>query len=805
MLPNYLTIAFRNIVRHKGYSFINIFGLAVGMAACMIILLYIQYELSFENMHENADRIHRVMIIDKALGTNNQRAGIVMPALGPALPETFPEVEASCRVPFGNRTLLINGDKPPIYAQQLRSADPNFFEFFNFTFIHGDPLSALADPYTVVLTKSLAKQLFGDDPAYGQTLRTGNGYDLKVTGIIEDLPDNTHFQFDAISSLATLESEARARQPEGATRPIWLERWQLIAMPTYARFHQGIETTGFGEKFTQLTREHDVAENFIIILQPLLDVHLRSTDIIFDSVQNKGDIKSVYTFAAIAILILLIAAVNYINLSTARSTQRAKEVGMRKVVGSVKSQLIIQFLGESVLITIIAMLLAFFIAYNSLPWLNDFANTAINLDISHNITFLVFLLAMLIVVGICAGIYPALFLSGFRPVTVLKGSFRSGNKGTALRKILVVFQFSLSMALICVTAIVQKQMYFVQHKNLGYDRDHVLILDMYDREMRQNLPLLRDEIANHSSIVSAAAAGNVPGRTFGRNIVRPEGVAEEDIWVVSATSVNPETFATLGMEIVLGRNFNPEMPTDTADAIIVNETAVNKLGWAEPLNRRIYFGGGDSVGVRIIGVVKDFHFAGLHQNIEPVVVFPLASNPGNLLAVRINKGQIPEALEFIETKWHEIYPEHPFNYSFLDDEFDNLYRRDINTNKIVNIFAILAIFVACLGLLGLVSHSTEQRTKEIAVRKILGARVSGIVMLIFREFALLVVIACVLAGPFAWFAMNKWLENFAYRTDISWWIFAAAASITILITMLTVGFQSLKAAMMDPAYSLRYE
>ncbi|MBC8276675.1 MAG: FtsX-like permease family protein [FCB group bacterium] len=651
----------------------------------------------------------------------------------------------------------------------------------------------------------MADQLFGDDPAFGQTLRTGNGYDLKVTGVIKDLPDNTHFQFDAISSIATLESEARANQPENSTQPIWLENWWMIAMPTYARFVEGASNAGLDEKITAFTREHDVSENFLITLQPLLDVHLKSTDIIFDSVKNKGDIKVVYTFAAIALLILVIAAVNYINLSTARSTRRAKEVGMRKVVGSDKSQLVIQFLGESLIITVIALILALFIAYNVLPWMNDLAGTSMTLDLPHNAPFIAFLFGMLIIVGLCAGIYPALVLSKFKPVTVLKGSFKSGKKGSALRKILVVVQFSLSMALICITVLIQKQMYYVQHKNLGYEREHVLILDMLDRSMSKNIGLMRDELINHSSVASAGAASNVPGRTFSRTGIRPEGASEDDIWVWSSLGLGYEALTTLGMELAWGRNFNPEMPTDTVDAVIVNETAVNKLGWEEPYSKKLYFGQSDSIGTRIVGVVKDFHFAGLHQNIEPVVIFPLGADPGGLLAVRINKGQIDDGLGFIENKWNELYPSHPFNYSFLDDEFDNLYRRDINTSKIVNIFAMLAIFVACLGLFGLVSHSTEQRTKEIAVRKILGARMSGIVTLVFREFAILVTAACIIAVPFAWYAMNKWLENFAYKTDISWWIFFSAAMLTILITFLTVGYQSIKAASNDPANSLRYE
>ena len=805
MLKNYFKIFLRNINRFKLYSIINIVGLAVGMTACILILLFIQAEVSYENMHTRAEQIYRVLTIDKALGTNNQRVGITMPALGPALPENFETVEAALRITGGGRTLLRYQDQPAIYAEQMRSADANFFDFFDYPLLQGDPATALQEPCSLVLTESLARQLFGDDPPMGQTLRTGSGTELKVTGILQDLPANTHLEFDALGSIATVASQARANQPPGSTQPIWVEMWQLIAMPTYVRFAEGASIEGIEEKFTQLTRDNGVSENFEITLQPLRDVHLKSTDIIFDQVNNKGDLNSVYIFAAIALLILVIAAVNYMNLSTARSTERAKEVGLRKVVGSRRAQLIGQFLGESLLITLLALLLALPLTWLALPFLNNLAGSALVFNPVGNVPLLLFLVSMLVLVGVLAGLYPAFVLAGFTPVTVLKGSFKTGKKGTALRIGLVVFQFALSIALIGVTLIIQQQLNYVQHKDLGYHKEQVLIFDMFDQNMGQNLETFRTELLQHSAFADAATASNVPGRTFGRTRVRPEGVSDEDIWIWSVFSVSPEALPALGMEMALGRNFSREMATDTSGAVLVNETAMRQLGWDDPLNKRLYFGQQDSVGTGIIGVVKDFHFAGMHQNIEPVVIFPLNSSPGNLLAARIQPGRIPEAMEIAQAAWRDVYPDYPFNYSFLDEEFADLYRRDLNTGKIVNIFSALAILIACLGLFGLASHSITQRFKEIGVRKVMGASAGSIVRLLVLDFVRWVALANLFAWPLIWFGASKWLESFAYRIDIAPLPFLIASLAALAVAIITVISQSWRAALINPARALRYE
>jgi len=805
MLRNHLRIFMRHTGRHKLYAIINIMGLAIGMAACILILLFVQDEVSYDGMHDNADRIYRVLTIDKALGTNNQRVGITMPALGPAISAPFSQVEDALRLTYGGQTLLRYQDRPSVYAKRLRTADANFFDFFDFPLLSGDPATALVDPYSIVLTETLAQQLFGDENPLGEVIQDGSGSDITVTGILRDLPHNTHLEFDALGSMSTIISQAQANLPEGSTQPIWPESWQMIAMPTYARLVEGASEEGLDELFTRFVRDNGVSENFDITLQPLLNVHLSSTDIIFDPVENKGDMNNVYIFAAIAFLILLIAVVNYMNLATARSTDRAKEVGIRKVVGSARAQLVSQFLSESMLTTILALLLALIFAGLAVPWLNQLSGANLSIYQANNRVFVVFLLSLIITVGLLAGLYPALALANFKPITVLKGIFRSGKQGRNLRIGLVVFQFALTIALIGATAIVQKQLNFIQTKDLGYQREQVMVFDMLDQTMEESIETYREALLQHSAFSSAAVSGNVPGRTFSRTRVRPEGVSEEDIWIWSALSVSPETVPTLGMEIVQGRNFSRTMGTDSSGVVLVNEMAIRQLGWEDPLQKRLYFGTRDSVGTEIVGVVKDFHFIGMHQNIEPVVIFPLDTNPGSVLTARIQPNQIKEALAFAERKWQEVYADYPFTYTFLDDEFNSLYQRDLNTGRIVNLFSGLAIFIACLGLFGLTSHATTQRTKEIGIRKVMGASSGVIVRLLVLDFVRWVVLANLFAWPLAWYVSTRWLEGIAYRVDVDFMLLLFASAIGLLVSILTVLGQSWRAAVLNPARALRYE
>ena len=805
MFRNHLKIFWRNVRRQPTYAFINVFGLALGMAACLLILLFIERELSFEAMHGDADRIYRVLTIDKALGTNNQRVGITQPAVGANVAAAFPEVEAALRLTFGQQVLLRRDGEPPVYAEQVRAADPNFFDFFDYPLLQGDAATALRQPYSLLLTESLARTLFGDDDPMGQAVQTGDGNTLTITGILADLPGNTHLDFDALGSMETVAALARANQPEGSTNPIWVESWMMVAMPTYAKLAPGASAAGLDERLTQFIRDNGVPQNFEITLQPLLDVHLGSTDVIFDPVQNKGDRSTVVIFAAIALLILLIAIVNYLNLSTARSTDRAREVGMRKVVGSTQAQLVRQFLSESVLTAFLALVFAFGLAWLTLPLLNNIAQTDLTFAASHLPLLLLFGGALVLVAGVLAGLYPAFALARFKPIAVLKGSFRTSKRGQYLRVGLVVFQFALSIALIGTTGMVQKQLQYIQERDMGYDREQVLLLDMVDQNMQQAQELFRERLAEHSAFTSVATTGNVPGRGFGRTGLMPEGAETDDIWIWSIMNAAPETLPTFGMELAAGRNFDRDRPADASNVVLVNETAVRQLGWEDPLARRIFFGSQDTTGAQVIGVVRDFNFAGIHQHIEPLVITPLATNPGNTVVARIAPGRISDALATAEAAWAEIYPDYPFTYAFLDEEFQQTYTRDAVTGNVVNVFSTLAILIACLGLFGLVSYATTQRIKEIGVRKVLGASSGSVMRLLVMDFAKWVLLANLLAWPLAWFAADRWLESFAYRVEVDWVLLLVASVIAFAVALVTALAQSWSAARMNPAAALRHE
>jgi putative ABC transport system permease protein len=721
------------------------------------------------------------------------------------VPDGFPEIDESLRLTFGSQTLLRHGGDSPIYAEELRSADPNFFDFFDYKLLEGDPETALQEPFTLILTESLAKSLFGTTDPLGQTVRDGSGDDFTITGVMEDLPQNTHLTFDALGSIKTLETQARANQPAGSNAPTFFETWQAIAMPTYVKLAKGASPEGLDERLTKFVRDNGVKENFSVTLQPLTDVHLGSTDVIFDPVQNKGDAGTVYIFAAIAVLILLIAVVNYLNLSTARSAERAREVGMRKVVGSTKSQLVSQFLSESVFTAFTALFIAIFLSWLAAPALSKLSGATISFGASNLAVIGGFVVVAVFLVGILGGLYPAFALSGFQPIAVLKGTFRTSSHGRYVRVGLVLFQFALSIALIGTTWMVQKQLHFIQTKDMGYDREQVVLFDMVDQTMAADQQRLVDALESQSAFSSVAVSGNIPGRTFGRTSVRPEGVADDDIWIWSVLGVTPETLPTLGIQMASGRNFDRDRPSDESGVVLINETAVKQLGWDDPLQRRIYVGQQDSVGSQVVGVVKDFHFAGIHQPVEPLLINPLGTNPGFSVVARIQPSRIPEAIAEAGTAWSEVYPDYPFEYSFLDQEFDQMYARDRVTGKVINIFSVLAIMIACLGLFGLASYSTSQRTKEIGVRKVMGASSIKVARLLVFDFARWVLLANLIAWPLAWFASSRWLDTFAYRVDVDPLVLLAASAIALIVSVLTVLAQTWRAAILNPAVALRYE
>jgi len=805
MIKNYLKIAIRNILRHKAFSVINILGLTIGITACLLIVLFVRYEYSYENMHSKAERLYRVLTIDSALGTNKQRVGITMPPLGPAMKENIPEIEDALRISGGRQSVFQYNGEEGITSDNARAADAIFFQLFDYPLILGNRETALVDPYSIVLSESLAEMIFKNRPAFNEELDAGGGLILTVTGIMEDMPSNTHFTFDALVSLSTFESLARANQPEGSTQPIWLESWGLVAMPTYILLREGASTEGLPERLTALCRDNDVSENFDITLQPIRDVHLHSTDIIFDPIGNKGDIKNIYIFSAIVFLILLIAAVNYMNLSTARSMQRSKEVGMRKVVGSSLSQLRSQFIGESLFISFISLILAIPLVDIAIPALNSIAGTSITFNLGQLQTLILPMLAIWAFIGVVAGFYPALILSSFKPVTILKGAYQKSKGGVLLRKLLVIFQFTLSIALIGLSIIIQQQMHFIHTKDLGYNKEQIVSFNMRDQELYDNIETFRSMLNEHTGIESSARTTNLPGRTFGRTGVNPEGTSEDDIYIWRNFSISPEFIPTMDMKIAEGRNFDKELDAHIGTRVLINQTAARQLGWDIPVGKRIFFGDTDSLGSEVIGVVKDFHTDGLQQPIEPIIIYKLADSTGGTVVARIKEGQLHNTMDYINTSWKNLFPDKPMNFQFLDESIDNLYRRDIRTGTVVNIFSGFAIFVACLGLFGLASYSISQKMKEISIRRILGASSPSVIRLLVFNFLKLVLLANIVALPLAWFASRQWLQGFSYRVNLNLTTFIIAAIISVFASIITVSFQTLKAAHSNPADTIRYE
>ena len=806
MLRNYLKIALRNLKKHKGFSFINIAGLALGIACCLLILLLIRDELSFDRFHEHRDQVYRVV---------NQHPGqfymgtdfiAVTPApLAPALMTEFPEVIKATRIDSSNEVIISYQNKR-FYEDGFYWTDSHFFDVFSFPLIQGDQSKALNEPYSVIVSERMAHKYFGDEDPIGKIIALNNRYDFVVTGILKDVPRNSHLQFGFLAPLITL---SRIREQED-----FLEGWGNYSYYTYFLLQKGYSPEDLekkfpafvekylGERFRQ-RRQRDpsyVASRFF--LQPLKRIHLYS-HLNFEISPN-NDIKQIYLLSALAFITLLIACINYMNLATARSASRAKEVGMRKVVGAERRQLIRQFLGESIFICCIAVLLAALLVELFLPAFNSLVGKSISFHFYRNWEFFIGLICLALVVGIVSGSYPAFFLSTFRPVTVLKSGFKTEAKGSFLRKILVIFQFAASIILVISTAIISGQIEYIRNKKLGFTREQVVVVPVKDRELRQNHKPLKNELLQNPSVLGCTASTWLPNN-IRTNVgdTTWDGMEEGTDLQVYLLEADHDFIDVFGIELVEGRNFSREFSTDS-EAYIINETARRIFGWEKALGKRFGFRNEQVGPGPIIGVVKDFHFLSLHQEIEPLAIH-LTDNRMSYLSLKIDTENIPRTIGFLKEKWKIFSPNSPFDYFFLDDDFEKMYRSEIRLGKIFASFTALAIFIACLGLFGLASFTSEQRTKEIGVRKVLGASVSNIVILLSKDFSKWVCIASLIAWPVAYYFMSRWLQSFAYRTSMGIWIFLLATALAFLVAMATVSFKSVKAALANPVESLRYE
>ena len=793
MFENYFKIAFRNLWKHKVFSFINIMGLTVGMTACFLIFLYVRFELSYDNMHGKADRIYRLVSDIKTPSDLIHASGPAW-AVPPNTKHDFPEVEEFVRV-SGNSFLVRKGN---IKFQEEKSvlADSAFFKVFDFPMVRGNRETALSAPLSLVLTESTAKKYFGKQDAMGQTLLlTGDAIPAKVTAVIKDIPENSEIQADMIVSMSTL---------TGKWDTTLDKQWGNYGSSAFLLLKPGADPKSLEKKFPAFVerRNGDEMKKLqmypTLFLEPLRDVYLHSTR---DGAKT-ANIKNVYIFSLIAIFILLIACINFINLTTARSTERAKEVGIRKVVGAIKNQLAKQFIGESVIVCVLAFIFTFFLAMLLIPPFNQLAGKTITTGVFDHPGYLALLFGAAVTIGLLAGFYPALVLSSFQPITVLKGKFSSGAKGIFLRKGLVILQFSISIVLITGTLIVYQQMNYMRNQNLGFDKEQMVVIESNGDPAKE---AFRQSLTTIPSVKSVALSSSVPG---GGN---PGAYSEVENQKGDMQIANLELYfvdfdyiPNYSMKMVAGRAFSRDFKTDTTQAMVLNESAVKLLGYASP---------GDAVGKRfrqwgregkIIGVMKDFHFRSLQQEIKPLSM-RIEPNGCHLISANITGNNVPATLAAIEEKWKTLIPNRPFNYFFLDEFFDRQYRSEQRFGNLFLNFAILAIFISCLGLLGLASYSTYQRTREIGIRKVMGASVSGIVHLLSKEFLALLFIAFVIASPIAWLVMHRWLEDFSYRIGIHWWIFMVSGMIAFLVAIFTVSFQAIRAALVNPVISLRTE
>ena len=810
MLKNYFKIAFRNLMKHKFISGINLFGLTVGLTCCLLILAYILNEVSFDKYHTNAKNIYRVerTFLNPETGNLSLELGSIAPPFAPYLLNDFKEIKKLTRLLRSGNTSFRYEDKM-FNEAEVYFADENLFDIFKVDVVKGNPAKALNEPYSVMLAEDVAKKYFGNDDPLNKEVRLDNQLTCKVTGIYKAFPSNAHLHPTVMVSFNTLRDSAVYGERNLRTN------WGNNSFLTYIELPDNYNPKNLEAQFPAFQNRHIKEGNdnkfkpsdwSKLSLKKLTDIHLYShTD--YEAEEN-GDIKRVYIFSAIALFILLIACINYMNLSTARSVLRAKEIGVRKVVGARRPELIAQFLSESVLISWIATILAFALTWLTLPWLNKLSGQQLSIDILFNWKIIVPILLVPFIVGIISGIYPALFLSSFQPVKVLKGFMKAGGANISFRKVLVVVQFSISIILIIATAIVFQQLGFMQKKSLGYDRDHVVNL-AYTALLNDNFESFRTELLSNSSVQSITRSSRIPtGRlldAMGSQINNGDSMApaKADIKYV----VIDQDFApTYGVKAVAGRNFSRDFPTDTA-SFLLNEAAVKALSLKsnnDAVGKAFQYGGNKG---QIVGVLNDFHFESLHQRILPMVFFmPSASGGGyGNMSIKISGNNVQGSLAHIEKTWKKFLPETPYDYRFLDSRFEQLYASENKQGTIFTVFAFIAIFIACLGLLGLSAFAISQRVKEIGIRKVLGAGAGNIVGLLSRDFLKLVIIAAIIAFPVAWFAMSKWLEDFAYRIDIPWWLFIVAGVIAAFVAFATISFQALKAANANPVKSLRTE
>ncbi len=800
MLSNYLKIALRNIKRHKGYSFINIAGLSIGLTCCLLIMLWVMDELSYDRFHENKDSIYRVEQ-DQNYSGSVYHVNVTPYPMAEGLIAEIPEVKNATPYP-GVGTLLLRYKDNVFFESSARAVTPAFLEMFTYPFIRGDKSTALANPRSMVITKELAEKYFGESDPMGQVISVNNQYDFTVTGVLENIPRNSEIRFDMLVPFEFMKDMGRQ-----------IDQWGWNSIITYVQLHDNAVIEEVNKKITDL-RFNKIVDSWEdsqeeledykkraktqFMLNPLVDIHLYSY---FGYSHSMGAILYVYIISAIAIFVLLIACINFMNLSTARSANRAKEVGLRKVIGAMKSNLVGQFYGESILLAFIGLFLSIVALVLILPSFGTFVDKEFSLKTLLHWKFLAGMLSVTLLTGIVSGSYPALFLSAFQPVKILRGGISTGAKGSLFRRVLVVLQFTLSLLLIIGTIVIYSQVKFMKSKELGFDKEHLIFIPLRG-DTKDSFNVLKQEMLKDQKIVSVTGTGFYP-TNIGSNSSGAEWDGKDpDLRVlISFGSAGYDYINTMKIDLMEGRSFSKDFTTDTSSAFLVNEEVAKIMGKESVVGQKFSFVGKEGI---IIGVMKNYHFQSVERNIEPLAI-DLGIEDINYMLIRLQAGDPLAAVEYAKSAWEKIVPTYPFDHEFVDQRIEKQYTDWEDLSTLLKYFAGLAILIACLGLFGLASFTAEQRTKEIGVRKVLGASVHSIVMLMSREFTKWILVANIFAWPISYFVMNNWLQSFDYRITIGIWTFVFSALLTMLIALVTVSYQAFKAAWANPADALNYE
>lgn len=776
--------------KHAGYSLLNILGLTLGITSALFLIIYVSDELSYDRYHENAERIFRVS--SKITETDDQFTwNVAQIPMGPQVVQDYPEVQSFVRFINMPRALYTYEDKE-YNEEDFFYADSTLFDIFSYKILKGEVRSAVKDPGKIVLTETVAARYFGESDPIGKILKTGN-QSFEVTGVIEDVPSNSHFRFDAVSARNNL--------------PKQIGNWGNFGVFTYLLLPADLDVGVFEKKIQGMYDAHmkTIFEPLKIkieyILEPITRIHLYSTNP--GEPEPTGSVTYVVIFGIVALFLILIAAMNYMNLATARSAGRAREVGLRKVVGSRRGPIVSQFLSESIVLTLISLLLSIILLIVLLPKFNLLAGKTFDLSILYSPEMILSLLSVIIVVGIIGGSYPAFFLSGFSPVTVLKGEITQGSAGSLFRKILVVIQFTISVAMIVCTLVVFRQLNYLKTMDQGFDQKNIISLQLNNQDMARKYPVLKRALLENNEIKYVTSTNTPVGEGSGKVIFSMEtdqGMSQRGI---NFAVVDHDFIDALGIKIVSGREFQQDMPSDTLTGVVVNEALANRMGWSDAIGKKVQLGDGTAINARVIGVMKDYHQTGMYNEIESLMLLYRERN--NIVYIKLSGNNTENTLAFIENKWKEIFPDQLFSYTYLTERFDRQFEADEKRGLIFTLFTILAIVIACLGLFGLASYLVEHRTREIGIRKVFGADEGVIVRLISREFLILVTVSIVIALPLSYYIMSNWLENYVYRMKIGILLLILAAGLTLLITFITISYKAYQASILNPARSIKTE